>query len=70
MFDEDSQIVDKSNNSVSRVDDEDSMLDASKRLTAKEKVANLKKQLEMKKKMLRGEIVEDKVEEQKEEEDE
>lgn len=38
---EDSQIQDKSNN-VSRVDDEESRIDASKRLTAKERVAKLK----------------------------
>lgn len=63
----DSQIHDKS---LSRVDDEESRIDASKRLTAKEKVANLKKQLELKKKMLRGEIVDDKQEEEKVEEDE
>ena len=63
MFDEDSQIQDKSN--VSRVDDEESRIDASKRLTAKERVAKLKAQLEMKKKMLRGEIVDEKEEEEK-----
>lgn len=41
MFEEgDSQIIDKS---VSRVDDEESRIDANKRLTAKERVANLKK---------------------------
>ena len=45
--------------------DEDSWIDASKRLTAKERVAKLKAQLEMKKKMLRGEIVDDKQEEEK-----
>lgn len=40
MFDEgDSQIQDKS---LSRVDDEESRIDASKRLTAKERVAKLK----------------------------
>lgn len=58
----DSQIQDKS---LSRVDDEESRIDASKRLTAKERVAKLKAQLEMKKKMLRGEIVDDKQEEEK-----
>lgn len=67
MFDEDSQIQDKSN--VSRVDDEESRIDASKRLTAKERVAKLKAQLEMKKKMLRGEIVDEKEEEEKQEEE-
>lgn len=41
MFDEgDSQIQDKS---LSRVDDEESQVDEKKRLTAKERVANLKK---------------------------
>lgn len=66
MFDEDSQIQDKS---LSRVDDEESRIDASKRLTAKEKVAKLKAQLEMKKKMLRGEITDEtnKLEEEKQE---
>lgn len=63
MFDEDSQIKDQS---LSRIDDEESRIDASKRLTAKERVANLKKQLELKKKMLRGEIADPKQEEEKE----
>ena len=64
MFDEDSQIKDQS---LSRIDDEESRIDASKRLTAKERVANLKKQLELKKKMLRGAIEDpNKLEEEKE----
>jgi len=68
MFDEDSQIKDQS---LSRIDDEESRIDASKRLTAKERVANLKKQLELKKKMLRGEIEDPtKQEEEKEQDDE
>ena len=47
MFDEgDSQIKDTS---ISRVDDEESRLDANKRMTAKERVAELKKKLELKK---------------------
>ena len=63
--DGDSQIHDKS---TSRVDDEESRIEQSKRLTAKEKVAKLKEQLELKKKMLRGEIPDpDKIEEEKQE---
>jgi RNA polymerase-binding transcription factor DksA len=55
---------------LSRIDDEESRIDASKRLTAKERVANLKKQLELKKKMLRGEIEDPtKHEEEKEQDD-
>ena len=65
MFDEDSQIKDQS-----LAHDEDSRIDASKRLTAKERVAKLKAQLEMKKKMLRGEIVDEKQEEEKQADEE
>ena len=65
MFDDDSQIKDSS-----LAHDEDSRIDASKRLTAKERVAKLKAQLEMKKKMLRGEIVDDKQEEEKQADEE
>lgn len=66
MFDDDSQIKD-----TSLAHDEESRIDASKRLTAKERVAKLKAQLEMKKKMLRGEIADpDKQEEEKQADEE
>lgn len=67
MFDDDSNSQIKDN---SMAHDEESRIDASKRLTAKERVAKLKAQLEEKKKILRGEIPDDKREEEKEEEEE
>ena len=69
MFDEDSMTKDMSmtnDEDNSRVDDE-SRMDVNKRLTAKEKVAKLKAQLEMKKKMLREKKYEDKDEDEKQE---